>query len=58
MLHNTPKVIVQTGHDGQIVLPPDLFRSRSSPPPTQPSAQGQAAPQSLAPADAQTGPTA
>ncbi len=62
VLHNTRKVIVQKGADGQIVLPAELFRSKpaetpqGSPPQSQGQQAGQAAGRPAA--DAQAGPTA
>ena len=65
VLHNTNKVIVQPakGSAGQIVLPPELFRSKPAEPPPQPQGgqpQGQpsAQPSGPAAADTQSGPTA
>ncbi|WP_174301138.1 FtsH protease activity modulator HflK [Caulobacter sp. S45] len=61
VLHNTSKVIVQTpkGFSGQIVLPPELFRSKPPEPPAPAQPQGQAGqPAAPAAADPSTAPTA
>ena len=63
VLHNTNKVIVQPakGSAGQIVLPPELFRSKppaAPPQPNPPQGQPSAQPSDATPADPQSGPTA
>ena len=64
VLHNTSKVIVQPakGMANQIVLPAELFRSKSpeAPPPPQASPQGRSGvpPSGAASTDPQSGPTA